>query len=172
VTDTPSLPDEGRGGARRRDPIGLLLVAVQMAAFVALVVLPATPSFPNPTAVRTLGGAMAIAGLALALWAALALGRRLTPLPQPRPDSDLVTSGPFAIARHPIYLGIGVAALGYSLVTGGWWHLAVAVALCALFAVKSGYEGRALQRAFPDYAAYAERVPAFGLRLPGRRAAR
>ena len=95
-----------------------------------------------------------MAGLGLALWAAVGLGRRLTPLPSPRPGADLVTHGAFGLFRHPIYVGIGLAGTGIALRSGGLVHVALALALIALFAVKARYEERLLRAAYPNYADY------------------
>jgi protein-S-isoprenylcysteine O-methyltransferase Ste14 len=107
-------------------------------------------------------------GVGVMAWAALELGRSLTPLPGPRATAALITSGPFAIARHPIYVGLALAVLGSSLWSGGLPQLAVAIGLGALLIVKSRYEESLLTARFPDYGVYAARVPAFGVRLPRR----
>ena len=57
---------------------------------------------------------LAVAGIAFAVWAARSLGSSLTPFPKPL-GTGLVTSGPFAIVRHPIYTGGLAFFAGYAL---------------------------------------------------------
>ena len=54
---------------------------------------------------------------AFAVWAARSLGRSLTPFPKPL-GTGLVTNGPFAIVRHPIYTGGLAFFAGYALFAG------------------------------------------------------
>ena len=58
---------------------------------------------------------LALAGVAFAVWAGRTLGRSLTPFPRPV-GAGLVTRGPFAIVRHPIYTGGLAFFVGYSAV--------------------------------------------------------
>ncbi len=103
-------------------------------------------------------------GWALLVWAALSLGRNLTPLPQPRDDAKLVTTGAFAFVRHPIYSAIVLIALGGALGRGSPLALAFTVALVTLLEFKSRREERLLLTRFPEYAAYSTRVKKF---VPG-----
>ena len=50
-----------------------------------------------------------LAGIILAIWALIFLGRSISLLPEAR---RLVTSGPYALVRHPLYLGEMIAIAG------------------------------------------------------------
>lgn len=65
-----------------------------------------------------LGVALAAAGLAWAAWAGWCLARAPVPLTQAGPARVLVDHGPYAIGRHPMYLGAAVSMLGLGLVLG------------------------------------------------------
>ncbi len=72
-----------------------------MAVIVAAAWLPpATPGW-----LKLVGVVVAVAGAAFGVWAGRALGKNLTPFPQPRAGGELVEHGPFRYARHPIYGG-------------------------------------------------------------------
>jgi len=103
-----------------------------------------------------IGGALAIGGGVLALWASRTLGRSFTPFPKPV-EAGLVTGGPFAIVRHPVYTGGLVLFVGYSLHTS-LPSLAVTAALAVLWAAKVRVEERFLEAVYPGYAAYCGRV--------------
>lgn len=68
----------------------------------------------------------------MALWAALTLRRHRTPIePGQRPKS-LVTRGPYAWSRNPIYLAMVIATLGWGLWLGAAAALLPAVLLLVL----------------------------------------
>jgi protein-S-isoprenylcysteine O-methyltransferase Ste14 len=89
------------------------------------------------------------------------LGRALTPLPEPRDDAELTTSGLYRWMRHPIYTGVLGMAWGWTVMFPSVWTVAAAVALTGLLAFKAGYEERLLRSRFPGYADYAARTPRF-----------
>ena len=102
---------------------------------------------------------LATAGLAYSVWGLLYLRRSFSIIPEAR---RLVTGGPYAISRHPVYLGEVATAVGINLATAGWLS-AVAIAYfiaCELLRIR--WEERILAAAFPtDYTAYARRVPRY-----------
>src|SRR6202171_2261122 len=102
---------------------------------------------------------LATAGLAYSVWGLAYLRRSFSLLPEAR---RLVTGGPYALSRHPVYLGEVVAAVGINLATAGWLG-ALAVLyfiVCELLRIR--WEEGVLGRAFPnDYPPYALRVPRY-----------
>lgn len=108
-----------------------------------------------------IGVALLAAGLGLAALAASQLGRRLTPLPRPRPDAPLERTGVYALARHPIYGGLIVAALGWALMRTSGLHLLLAAVLGGYFYFKSEREERFLSERFPEYGEYRSQTKRF-----------
>ncbi|MEO5632878.1 isoprenylcysteine carboxylmethyltransferase family protein [Gaiella sp.] len=102
------------------------------------------------------GLVLVVAGTVFAVWASRELGRALTPFPKPRP-TGLVTSGPFAVVRHPIYFGLLGVFAGYGLLTG-IGALALTGVLAGLWVGKARVEERLLADVYPDYEAYCDRV--------------
>ena len=92
-----------------------------------------------------------------------------------RPES-LVTTGPYALSRHPMYVGWWLIHLGAGLLRGsGWVAVTLPVAVAAEHFGAGLVEERALRAAFGDeYERYAARVPRYvGLnRAEGRRSVR
>lgn len=83
--------------------------------------LPSTGSWP--VVLTTLGATLLLAGLALMTWAVVVMLRhRTTVIPWAKVD-QLVTGGPFRLARNPIYVGDALVYLGVSLIAGTWWPL-------------------------------------------------
>jgi protein-S-isoprenylcysteine O-methyltransferase Ste14 len=80
-------------------------------------------------------------------------------------NHQLVTNGPFAFVRHPMYTGLILAALGSLLVYLTWTTLFFTI--CApMIAVRARREEEALATEFGDqWQEYCKRVPAFFPRL-------
>jgi protein-S-isoprenylcysteine O-methyltransferase Ste14 len=70
----------------------------------------------------------------------------------------VVTTGPYALVRHPMYSSIMLFFVGAPLLLGSWWGVAMAPLFAVLFAIRAGIEERALIAGLPDYADYAARV--------------
>jgi protein-S-isoprenylcysteine O-methyltransferase Ste14 len=70
----------------------------------------------------------------------------------------VISSGPYAFVRHPMYSGIMLFFVGVPLLLGSWWGVAIAPAFAVLFAIRARIEERALVEGLPGYADYAERV--------------
>jgi protein-S-isoprenylcysteine O-methyltransferase Ste14 len=64
------------------------------------------------------GCAVGMAGVALAVWARLRLGRNWSGTVTVKQDHTLVRSGPYALVRHPIYSGLSLALVGTAVVFG------------------------------------------------------
>ena len=89
------------------------------------------------------------------------LGGALTPLPEPRPDAELTTSGLYRWVRHPIYSGVLAMGWGWTLahpVVGDGWCCGSPHRSSRL---KTRLRGGAAAARFVDYADYAARTPRF-----------
>ena len=125
--------------ARLRVPCGFLLVA-------------AFAWFSHPDARSLLYGLpVSSLGLALRGWAAGHLAKNRT----------LATSGPYAYTRNPLYLGTLLVAAGLVIASrsAGLGALFAVVFLCIYLPVIQ-LEQQHLRGLFPEYDAYAGRVPA------------
>jgi protein-S-isoprenylcysteine O-methyltransferase Ste14 len=70
----------------------------------------------------------------------------------------VISDGPYAIVRHPMYGGTLLLVLGIPLLLGSWWGLALAPIIILLFAVRAVLEERTLMAELPGYTDYAARV--------------
>ena len=111
------------------------------------------------------GAALIAAAAAYGSYGARSLGRNLTPLPEPKPDGELVTSGVYAHVRHPLYASVMSAGLGWALLWRSWPALILAFLQVVFFREKARHEEARLRARFSEYAAYAKRVPPFVPRL-------
>lgn len=144
---------------------GERLVVIQFALLFAFVLTPAwNPWLPAGLLAWSAGariGALWLLGLgalAMAALGAMQIRRFLTPLPYPVDHSELVTSGIYALVRHPLYGSQLIAALGWTLYTLSLAHLLLFALGFLFFDYKAGKEERWLTERHPDYPAYARRT--------------
>ncbi len=90
-------------------------------------------------------------GLALRAWATGHVEKNIR----------LAASGPYAYVRNPLYLGTLLVAAGFAIASRQW-PLAVLFAVVFLFIYLPAIEleEQHLRKLFPDFATYADRVPA------------
>lgn len=98
-----------------------------------------------------------LGGILLAA-AMLSLGANFSVLPRPLANHSLVTSGVYAIVRHPIYAAVLLAAFGWGLLWGSLVSLAFSVVLLVWLDRKSRLEEEWLSEKYAEYAAYQARV--------------
>ena len=70
----------------------------------------------------------------------------------------VITTGPYAMVRHPLYFGALFYVAATSLVLGSWWGLATVPLVAFGFAVRIPVEEKALRDGLQGYADYAGRV--------------
>ena len=116
---------------------------------------------PGTTSPRRwiIGGILIIAGEAFRLAGVAAAGT--TTRRRSRNVQTLVTHGPFAISRNPLYNGNFFIWMGFVALSGVWWFLPFAVLLFAVeyyFIVR--YEEGVLESIFgEEYLAFKRRTP-------------
>jgi len=92
-------------------------------------------------------------GISFAVWARRTLGKNWGMPMTERADPELVTSGPYAYVRHPIYTGMILAVIGSGLAGGAEW-LILCFFIIAYFVYSAFSEEKYLTKEFP--AVYAE----------------
>jgi protein-S-isoprenylcysteine O-methyltransferase Ste14 len=70
----------------------------------------------------------------------------------------VISSGPYAWVRHPMYSSVMLFFIGTPLLLGSWWGLAMAPLFAVLFAIRARIEERTLLASLPGYADYTTRV--------------
>ena len=73
-------------------------------------------------------------------------------------DQKVISTGPYAFVRHPMYAGAIPMFFGMPLALGSWWGLLPALALLAVIIWRLLDEEDYLQRNLPGYADYQRHV--------------
>ena len=89
------------------------------------------------------------------------LGKAFAIMPEAR---QLVTAGPYAYARHPLYAVEMLTLIGVAMQFEQPWAALITLGVLILQVVRSLFEEQVLMEAFPEYAAYRTRTKRF---IPG-----
>src|SRR5262245_29229545 len=73
-------------------------------------------------------------------------------------DQKVISTGPYAMVRHPMYLGVLIMVVGVPLALGSWWGLAVVALVMPVLIWRILDEERLLKHDLPGYTEYAQRV--------------
>ena len=125
----------------------------------------ASRMIPHSSGLDFAGIFITFAGCAFAVWARLTIGSNWSGSATVKAGHELVTNGPYALARHPIYSGLVTAALG-TAVAEGEIRCTLGLALILLaFMIKMSQEEKLMMQTFPEeYPRYRKRVKAL---IPG-----
>ncbi len=97
----------------------IVVIALVIVALHYQLLDPALLTAYHPTLLSAnIGALLTILGVALAIWARAYLGRHWGMPMSQKENAELVTTGPYAFIRHPIYTGMLVALIGSSLALG------------------------------------------------------
>jgi len=132
--------------------------AVNVAALVATALPLLVPLLRAETTATTLlvtGDGLLLAGLGWSVWSIRALGRSFSVIPQAR---AVVSTGPYRLVRHPLYLGEIVATLGLATLRPSPATFLAWASLSVLQIYRASREEEVLAAALPDYDSYRTRT--------------
>ncbi len=119
-------------------------------------------SIPFPDWLRWVGFALGLASLGFWTWTQVALGKEWSPQLQLREGHHLVTTGPYARTRHPLYTAMIGYGTSLALVTANWVFVVFAVvAIAGLFARVPREEQMMIEEFGEEYRAYMQRTGRF-----------
>jgi len=113
-----------------------------------------------PSEVQALGFLMLLFSSGFILWV-MCENSFAAPVIKPQTERGhrVISSGPYAFVRHPMYSGTVLFFVGAPLLLlGSWWGIALSPLFAVLFALRIAIEERALRAGLPGYADYAARV--------------
>jgi protein-S-isoprenylcysteine O-methyltransferase Ste14 len=164
LPDRAAIQREGRGFFWARVALFFLLMAFLV---LYLAGSPALGSLglalvPLPGWLRWLGFVVGLSSLGLWTMVQVTLGKQWSPQLQLRPEHHLVTSGPFARLRHPMYTAMVGYATGLALLSANWVFVSLALLTAVGLALRAPREERMMLETFGDeYRAYMEHAGRF-----------
>jgi protein-S-isoprenylcysteine O-methyltransferase Ste14 len=130
-------------------------------AFVSLFVLSAADHRFGwsrvPLAVEFAGDLLIALGFAFVFWV-FKVNSFTSGVIEVAPDQQVIASGPYAIVRHPMYLGSLVMLLGIPLSLDSFWGLLAIIFTIGLIVLRLLDEERFLEKNLAGYCAYMGRV--------------
>ena len=153
------------GKSKKEMAIELSLLLAQYGGFLFLLI-GLGPGVPPYFLAQLSGVALMVVGAFFVVAAVATLATKLSLLPTPSDDADVVTTGVFGHCRHPQYFGMITFGIGLSLLTLSTSRLTYTVIMWLALEKKADIEELCLSQQYPDsYPKYAEGLPKF---IPGR----
>lgn len=112
-----------------------------------------------PVSLQILGAVLVWLGIGLS-WQVLKENSYAAPVVKVQKERGhkVVSTGPYAYVRHPMYASVILFAAGVPLLLGSWWGFLVSPLLVLGLALRAVMEERMLKAELEGYADYAERV--------------
>jgi len=108
-----------------------------------------------------IGAALTVGGLLFAVWARVHLGRNWSRSVTIKRDHELITTGPYAMVRHPIYTGTLIGFLGTAIAVSQVRGMVALLLIFVVFWAKLRLEEEWMRTQFGEtYAAYADQTAA------------
>jgi len=140
---------------QRMEPVGSRIFRVLV--FLIAMVLLLVPRIP----LSWLGAAVTVSGLLFAVWARVHLGRNWSRSVTIKQDHELITTGPYAVVRHPIYTGILAGFFGMAIAISEVRGVIVFFLILLVFWIKFRMEEKFMRSQFGEpYAAYIRKTSA------------
>ncbi len=160
--DPALLQRRMKGGPfAEKEPVQKIIMSFASVGFVALIVVPA---FDRRFAWSHMPSFAAVAGdILVGLgWLAVFFVFRENSFSaatiQLAPDQTVISTGPYALVRHPMYAGGLVMLLGVPIALGSWWGILVFVAIIPALIWRLLDEEKFLARNLPGYLEYKNQV--------------
>jgi protein-S-isoprenylcysteine O-methyltransferase Ste14 len=152
--DSSRLPELGARGGGWVAAQFVLLAAIALSALVGV-----GWSGSLEVVAILVGVALMVLGGVLVVLGGVQLGASLTPFPAPRAGGELSAGGVYGLARHPMYGGGILVALGWSVLFGSVVGLVLTAVLAFFFELKARREEAWLLDHYPAYASYRDQTP-------------
>lgn len=144
----------GKPVAKDHNPIAVVVAMVGSFVLYGLFLIPGQTRSTD-LRVLALSDILLACGMTWAIYSLTYLRHRFSIVPEAR---GLVTSGPYEVVRHPVYLGEIISGLGLVLPTLLTLHFLIFALFFAAQVARTYYEERVLRSAYPTYEIYAKKT--------------
>ena len=163
-TDPALLAERLRLTAREGQPAAdkkfmLVFVAVALIWYVVIGIDRRVHASDVPFILKALGLAMYLLSVGFIMWV-FHENSFAAPVVKVQAERHhhVISTGPYAWVRHPMYSSVMLFFVGTPLLLGSWWGVAMAPLFALLFAIRTRIEERALIAGLPGYADYRAHV--------------
>lgn len=143
---------------RARD---IIFLSLQMLILFIFFTFPNLNRFVLSRSWYRIGVLLVLIGFAVSIIGALTLNEVLSPYVSPSPKGKLITTGIYKKVRHPIYLGIIILLLGFTLIFSSVSKLVLFLIAIVFFVKKAFEEERLLLQRYPKYKNYKQKTGMF-----------
>ena len=105
-----------------------------------------------------MGFLIIIISLIIFLVAIKDLGSNLSPLPRPKKNINLVTTGIYRFTRHPMYYSLIFISIGVFIIKLSIYYLFLTISLALIIKFKIALEEKYLMNEFKNYLLYKNKV--------------
>ena len=149
------------GPTAEKEPTQKLIMSFASLGFIGLIVFPALdhrfawshmPSYMAPV-----GDVLVVLGW-LAIFFVFKENTFTSATIELAPDQKVISTGPYALVRHPMYAGALVMLLGIPIALGSWWGILVVVAMMPALLWRLFDEEKFLARNLSGYVEYQNKV--------------
>ena len=151
-----------RGGPRaEKKPAQKIIQSITALGFVAMLVLPATDHRFHATGVPTLvvvAGDVLIGAGFLLVFFVLKENTFASATIEIARDQHVISTGPYALVRHPMYASSFIWLVGMSLALGSWWGVLMLLAILPALIWRILDEEKLLTASLPGYREYCQTV--------------
>jgi protein-S-isoprenylcysteine O-methyltransferase Ste14 len=149
------------GPSYEREPVQRTIIRFATLGFILLVVVPALDYrfgwSRAPWYVAVAGDALVVLGF-FCFYRVIRVNTFAASTIRVEQGQQVVSAGPYAWVRHPMYSGAFVLLAGVPLALGSWWGLLVVPLFVPVFVLRILNEEEVLARDLPGYASYQQRV--------------
>jgi protein-S-isoprenylcysteine O-methyltransferase Ste14 len=149
------------GPAAEQEPAQKIIMTLAFAGMLALLIVPALDrrfGWSSVPPVVSLAGNILIGIGFLLMFFVFRVNSYGASTIQVAAGQSLVSTGPYARVRHPMYAGAIIMLIGVPLALGSWWGLALLALIVPVLAWRLLDEERVLSRDLPGYADYMRKV--------------
>jgi protein-S-isoprenylcysteine O-methyltransferase Ste14 len=160
--DPKLLERRMRGGpTAEKEPVQKIIMIIASLGFIGLLVVPALDlgygwSLMHPYVVLT--GDLLVALGWLMIFYVFRENTFTAAIIELAPDHKVISTGPYALVRHPMYAGALVMFVGMPIALGSWWGLLVVAAMLPALLWRLLDEEEFLAKNLPGYTQYQDKV--------------
>jgi protein-S-isoprenylcysteine O-methyltransferase Ste14 len=149
------------GPTAEKEPVQKIIMFIVSLGFIGLIALPAFDHrfawSHTPPHVALAGDVLVVLGW-LVIFFVFKQNTFTSAIIELAPDQTVISTGPYALVRHPMYAGGLVMLLGIPIALGSWWGLLVIAAMTPALIWRLFDEEKFLARNLPGYSEYQKKV--------------